>query len=228
MFWFLLSAIVGSTIAFAFVIWRKWIAPWRQIEQLVRQIGGGERPRAFLVDGGRQPQRVALALENIFTRQQELDQEIMARAAGAQTIFAAMLDGLLVVDARRRITLINETFQQLFAAREITAGAPLLDAVREATVDQMIAEALRTGEARKTELTVFHAQNNSDRHLQLSAVPMKSGNGEITGAVVLFHDITERKRTDQIRRDFVANVSHELRTPLSILRGYIETLLDSP
>jgi two-component system phosphate regulon sensor histidine kinase PhoR len=50
----------------------------------------------------------------------------------------------------------------------------------------------------------------------------------ISGAVILFHDITQLKRVDQIRRDFVANVSHELRTPLSILRGYIETLLDNP
>jgi two-component system phosphate regulon sensor histidine kinase PhoR len=50
----------------------------------------------------------------------------------------------------------------------------------------------------------------------------------VAGAVVLFHDITELKRLDQIRRDFVANVSHELRTPLSILRGYIEMLLDNP
>jgi two-component system phosphate regulon sensor histidine kinase PhoR len=57
---------------------------------------------------------------------------------------------------------------------------------------------------------------------------MGNANGEITGAVILFHDITELKRADEIRRDFVANVSHELRTPLSILRGYIETMLDDP
>ena len=50
----------------------------------------------------------------------------------------------------------------------------------------------------------------------------------MSGAVVLFHDITELKQLDQIRREFVANVSHELRTPLSILRGYIEVLLDEP
>jgi two-component system, OmpR family, phosphate regulon sensor histidine kinase PhoR len=57
---------------------------------------------------------------------------------------------------------------------------------------------------------------------------MGNDNGDITGAVVVFHDITELKRADEMRRDFVANVSHELRTPLSILRGYIETLLDDP
>src|SRR5260370_32531413 len=57
---------------------------------------------------------------------------------------------------------------------------------------------------------------------------MKDDIDLIRGAVVLFHDITQLKRVDQIRRDFVANVSHELRTPLSILRGYIETLIDNP
>src|SRR5204862_3656328 len=69
---------------------------------------------------------------------------------------------------------------------------------------------------------------DTERHVEVSAVPMKDDADLTTGAVVLFHDITQMRRTDQIRRDFVANVSHELRTPLSILRGYIETLLDNP
>jgi two-component system phosphate regulon sensor histidine kinase PhoR len=64
--------------------------------------------------------------------------------------------------------------------------------------------------------------------IELHAVATRNEAGYITGALVLFHDITELKKMDQVRRDFVANVSHELRTPLSILRGYIETLLDSP
>src|SRR4029077_10371118 len=70
--------------------------------------------------------------------------------------------------------------------------------------------------------------NRAARFLQLSAVATRTDAGEITGAVVLFHDISQLKQTDEIRRDFVANVSHELRTPLSILRGYIETLLEDP
>ena len=57
---------------------------------------------------------------------------------------------------------------------------------------------------------------------------MKNELGRTNGAVFLIHDITELKRADEIRKDFVANVSHELRTPLSILRGYIETLRDDP
>jgi two-component system phosphate regulon sensor histidine kinase PhoR len=107
-------------------------------------------------------------------------------------------------------------------------GVPLVVAVRHATLDQLVAETLLTGQATRSQLSLVDSQTHSERHIEVSAVPIKRGDDEMTGAVVLFHDITELKRLDQIRRDFVANVSHELRTPLSILRGYIETLLDEP
>ena len=228
MFWFLLCAIVGSTIAFAYIAWRKWVAPWREIERLVRQIAGGERPRTFLIDGTAQSRRVGLALENIFARQQQLDRQISEDASGTQTVLSAMKDGLLVVDSRRRIKLVNETFRKLFAPRQISTGAPLLDSVRNAQLDKLIVATLTAGEQRQTELSLLDPQNQRERWMQVSAVPMKADAGGTTGAVVLFHDITELKRADQIRSDFVANVSHELRTPLSILRGYIETLIDDP
>jgi two-component system phosphate regulon sensor histidine kinase PhoR len=139
-----------------------------------------------------------------------------------------MHDGLLVVDAAGKVAVANETFRELFSLREVAAGAPLLDAVRNAELHQLIAETLRRGESRQHELALAVPPNNSERWLQVSAVPMKNDKNGTDGAVVLFHDITELRRMDQTRRDFVANVSHELRTPLSILRGYIETLLDSP
>ena len=228
MFWFLLCATVGSTIALAYIAWRKWIAPWRQIEQLVRQIAAGDRPRTFLVDGAAQPRRIGLALENIFGRQQHLDRRISEATSGTQTVLSAMQDGLLVVDSSRRVTLVNETFRQLFAPHEISPGAPLLDTVRNSELEKLIVATLGTGEQKQTELSLLDPQNLRERWMQVSAVPMKDDVDGISGAVVLFHDITELKRTDQMRSDFVANVSHELRTPLSILRGYIETLIDDP
>jgi two-component system phosphate regulon sensor histidine kinase PhoR len=220
--------ILAVAVAFGCVAWQKWTAPWRQIEQLVRQISRGHRPRTFLVEGGRRARRISLALEDIFARQQTLNQQIAQRESGTKTILSAMHDGLVVVDAAGRVVVANETFRELFSLREVAAGAPLLDAVRNAELHQLIAETLRRGESRQHELALAVPPNNSERWLQVSAVPMKNDKNGTDGAVVLFHDITELKRVDQMRRDFVANVSHELRTPLSILRGYIETLLDSP
>ncbi len=228
MSWLLLSVTCIAFAGIALLGWRKWIAPWRHIEQLVKQIAGGERPRTFLVDGGTLAQRVGLALESIFRRQQQLNQQITGRESGTQAILGAMQDGLLVVDTRRHITLMNRPFEDLFELRDGAVGAPLLETVRHATLDRLIAETLRTGKAMQNELMLTDSKTNAEHHLEVSAVPMKDDFDLTTGAVVLFHDITQLKRLDQVRSDFVANVSHELRTPLSILRGYIETLVDNP
>ena len=228
MSWLFLGVICILFAVTAVVVWQKWVAPWRQIEQLVRQIVGNEHPRTFLVGGGPESKRVGLALENIFARQQELGRQIAGRESGTQTILRAMQDGLLVVDKSLRVTLVNQAFRKLFGLREISLGAPLLDIVRDATVDRLIEETLRTGKAMQSELVRADSKTNSERDVEISAVPINDDADLTTGAVVLFHDITQLKQTDKVRRDFVANVSHELRTPLSILRGYIETLLDNP
>jgi two-component system phosphate regulon sensor histidine kinase PhoR len=228
MWWLILGVIYILFAATAAVVWQKWIAPWRQIERLVRQIAGGERPRTFLVDGGPEPQRIGLVLETIFARQEELGRQIAGRESGTQTILRAMQDGLLVVDKSLRVTLVNQAFRKLFGLPEISLGTPLLDVVRDATVDRLIAQTLRTGKAMQSELILADSKTNSERDVEVSAVPINDDADLTTGAVVLFHDITQLKQADKVRRDFVANVSHELRTPLSIVRGYIETLLDNP
>jgi two-component system, OmpR family, phosphate regulon sensor histidine kinase PhoR len=220
--WLLLCAIIASTIALVLIAWRKWIAPWRQVEELVTQIGRGERPRSFLVHGGTQAQRIGLRLEKIFHDLTQLSKQIAKRESGMQTIFSAMHDALLVVDSNRYVILANETFRKLFALPEISEGTPLLEIVRDATLDRVIDDAFDRGGPVRTELALDGSQ------IELDAVATRNEAGEITGALVLFHDITELTKMDRVRRDFVANVSHELRTPLSILRGYIETLLDSP
>ena len=222
MSWFLLCVIVAATVAVALIAWRKWIAPWKEVEELVTQIARGERPRTFLVHDGAQAHRIGLGLEKIFHDLKQLDKQIAKHESGLQTIFSAMQDALLVVDSDRRVILTNQTFRKLFAAPEISTGAPLLEMVRDATLDRAITDAFLGGESVRSELALDGSQ------IELHAVATRNEAGEITGALVLFHDITELKKMDQIRRDFVANVSHELRTPLSILRGYIETLLDNP
>jgi len=224
MCWLILGVVCAPFAVIALVLWQKWGAPWSQIEQLVSQIARGEPPSTFLINGGAEPRRIGLALENIFARQLEL----AGRESGTQTILGAMQDGLLLVDARRQIILMNQPFEKLFGLRDPAVGVPLIEAVRHATLDELIAETLGTGETTRSELSMSDSRTHSERHIEVSAVPIKKADDEMSGAVVLFHDITELKQLDRIRREFVANVSHELRTPLSILRGYIEVLFDEP
>src|ERR1700736_447025 len=222
MFWILLFAIVGATIAIIYLIHRKWTEPWGEMERLVRQVGRGEQPPTFLIEGSNEARRASVALEDILIRQRELDRQIGERAFGQKAILSAMQDGLLVVDRQSRLALVNPAFCDLFGIGEESLGSPLLETVRDPAVQRIVGETLRQRKPGQGELMIGR------REFEMTSVPMGSDNGPATGAVVLFHDITALKRADEIRRDFVANVSHELRTPLSILRGYIETMLDDP
>src|SRR5260370_23642787 len=118
MSWVFLAVICVVFAAITLVAWRKWIAPWRHIDQLVRKVAHGERPRTFLVDGGAQARRVGLALENVFRRQEQLDQLVAGRESGTQAILVTIQDGLLVGDSGRHIALIDRTFENLFELRD--------------------------------------------------------------------------------------------------------------
>ena len=222
MSWIVIVLVCAGLGVLAFVVCRRWIAPWRQVEQVITQIDRGERPRTFLIDGSAPARRIGFKLEKILGDLEQLHSQIAKRESGMQTIFSAMQDALLLVDFNRQVILTNETFRKLFGVVEISVAMPLLEIVRNPTLEGVLTDAFAGDGPVRSELAL------DDSQLELHAVATKNQAGEATGALVLFHDITELKKMDQIRRDFVANVSHELRTPLSILRGYIETLLDSP
>ena len=225
--WVLVAAAIALLVA-AVRSWQLWVQPWRQIAAILKKISEGRRPDTFLVSGAERPHRVGLALEEIYQQQRELERRIADRASGANAVFESLSDGLLIVNERREIRFVNQTFKNLFPADEAELRGPILQVIRDPVVDRLIEAALKSGQPERGELTVTSPERIRDREMQLSAAAIRDDAGKNTGAIMLFHDVSELKQADQVRREFVANVSHELRTPLSILHGYIETLRDDP
>src|SRR5215467_803928 len=180
MWWLILCLLCVIFAVTLLVLWQRWAVPWTQVEQLVSQIVRGERPSTFLINGGRDPHRIGLTLETIFARQQELEGQIAGRESGTQTILGAMQDGLLVVDARSHVTLMNPTFEKLFGLRDPVVGVSLVEAVRHATLDQLIAETLRTGETTRSQISLVDSQTHGERHIEVSAEPIKKSGDETT------------------------------------------------
>ena len=171
MLWLFLGVVLVVfilAVVFAFLLWQKWTAPWRQIEHLVRQISRGERPRTFLVEGGKRTRRISLALENLFARQQERDQQMAQRESGTKTILSAMHDGLLVVDAGARVVLANETFRQLFSPREVILRirAILRRGAAETTDEELAAGPITIDPAR-------HAVSVEGKRVNLTSLEFK-------------------------------------------------------
>jgi two-component system phosphate regulon sensor histidine kinase PhoR len=221
MLWWTL-AIALLLAALIFFLQRHWLRPWHELEHLLTRIGRGEQPPTFLLSGTAEARRVGLALERILIRQRELDRQVTTDAAEMRAVFAALADGLLVINSAQRIRFCNPAFEKQYAARRITPGTPLLDIIRDSDAIEPIRAALAQGSTQVAELLAPDRKNQ----LQLTALPIAHEDGKVSGVVALFHDISRLKEVDEIRRDFVANVSHELRTPLSIFHGNLETLLE--
>ena len=221
MLWWTLTISLVLLVTAAFVLQRLYLRPWRELEHLLTRIGRGEQPPTFLLGGITQARRVGLALERLLARQRELDRQVSKDAAEVRAVLAALTDGLLVVDSTQHILICNPAFEKLYGQSRIATGTALLDIIRDSDVIEPIRAALDQARARVAEVTA----PDRKKQLQLTAVPITQ-NGEASGVVAVFHDISRLKQADEIRRDFVANVSHELRTPLSIFHGNLETLLE--
>jgi two-component system, OmpR family, phosphate regulon sensor histidine kinase PhoR len=153
-----------------------------------------------------------------------------AEAARQEAILASMVEGVLSVDERLRVTFCNRALARLAGGRVPPVGSPLMEFVRDTALQETLSEVIRTGQPAKRRLQIPAASTGRSFELQAAPLgtPPKSGAkpGDGTGAIAILHDITDLERLEQVRNDFVANVSHEFRTPLAAISGYAETLLD--
>jgi two-component system phosphate regulon sensor histidine kinase PhoR len=133
-----------------------------------------------------------------------------------------MVEGVLVLDSQGRVALANPRLLDLFGLHGRIEGRHPLEVIRSAPVQDVLREALASDESVPRTLEFEGADG---RVLRLHAVGFPLGDGR--AAVGVFHDVTEIRRLEAVRRDFVANASHELRTPLTAIRGFAETLLAS-
>lgn len=227
MVWFGICLVAAAGIASGYAVWRRWVAPWKDLENLCRAVVERSSPRQFLISGNPQSRSIGLALETLMNRQRELEERFREGEFSVQAVFGAMLDGVVVVDDRRRVRMMNREFRRAFGVEETELGAPLLEVIRHASIDRLVTDAIRVKEPQRESIQISRGPSEG-REMEVSAVPLVDSSPETEGAVVLFRDVTQLRQMEEIRRDFVANVSHELRTPLSIFRGYLETLLDDP
>src|SRR5437773_11411100 len=107
MHWWIVAIVLLLLVAAAFFLQRLYLRPWHELEHLLTRIGRGEQPPTFLLSGTAEARRAGLALERILIRQRELDRRIATDAAEMRAVFAALADGLLVVDPAGRIRLCN-------------------------------------------------------------------------------------------------------------------------
>jgi two-component system phosphate regulon sensor histidine kinase PhoR len=198
----------------------------RQVAEVAERYRRGDLTPPLLGYGDDELGTVARALDQSV---QDVGRRLHEQArdrSRMEAILAGMVEGVIVVDPQGRLQLINQAAQRMLHAPSPAIGRPYLETIRLPAIAELVAATLRGVTPKPLELS---PPRDDARTIIARAAPAReasstAGPTGLAGAVLVLHDITDLRRADQIRRDFVANVSHELRTPLTAIRGYVEAL----
>lgn len=172
-------------------------------------------------------QRLAQAQENAreeITQAAARQHQFAAQAsAEKEALFNSMVEGVLILGHTGRVIMANRALGNLFGLSEEITGKSILEALRVHELAALVNRVTKEHRVLGFEITL---PGMEPRVFEVNASAVLSRNGEQKGMILVFHDLTRMKRLENTRQEFVANVSHELRTPLSLIKGYIETLLD--
>ena len=208
------AAALALTVALllAFIAGRAVAAPMVSLGAAANANAAGAQSR-FPRSGIREIDNLVQALRAMHNELGERFEELQREKAGSTAIVNAMAEGIVAADARGRITIANPAARRLLGYSEGSALPELATLFRVKAAREAVEEVLLG------HVVVERAIAMDGSSVTINARPLGDG-----GAVVLLRDVTEVKRLESIRRDFVANVSHELKTPLTSISGYAETL----
>jgi len=229
---FLLSSLVSLIIVIplAYFLARSLTQPILEVTQKAIQLVSTTFGREVQVNSKDELGSLSKVIGEMGIQLRNKVEEISKEKDYLQTILRGMTEGVLVVDGRGRILMVNDALRDLLSLSSDVADKMPLELIRNAELEAAIRKAVHEGESSGLELDATASGGKTLEVNVVGILPSSKWIGkedeEGRGAIAVFHDITRLKELEKIREDFVANVSHELRTPLTTIKGYAETLLE--
>jgi two-component system phosphate regulon sensor histidine kinase PhoR len=224
---FVVFSSLGLLLSYGFS--RRLSARIKRLADFAGQVAQGIFPRNFFPKSGHDElDALERHLSRMSERISENVEQVVAEKEKASSILRCMIEGVLVLDPKGRVLVINQQAERMFHLRQggDIRGASILEVSRHPEMRDILRDVLAfdftKGPYRK------EVELDEGRWFRVNAASFRIDQSRDSGSVLVFHDITEIKQVEILRSDFVANVSHELRTPLTAIRGYAETLRQSP
>ncbi|MYL50337.1 PAS domain-containing protein [Halobacillus litoralis] len=221
------TLLLGLLVIFVigFNVFSKYIRPIRSASNVATELAKGNyKARTYeghFGEAGQLSQSINILARNL----QEMTSTKGMQENQLEAVINNMGNGLVLIDEKGYILLLNRAFLETFKGEQNDfIGHLYHDAIPYTTIHETVQKIYMFEE---TVSETFVLPVNIDRkHLEVTGAPIFSEDRKWRGVVLVFHDISELKQLEQMRKDFVANVSHELKTPITSIRGFSETLLD--
>jgi two-component system phosphate regulon sensor histidine kinase PhoR len=216
----LVAILIG--LLFSYALSNLTSKPLRDMADAAARIGQGGSKAKIPVVSKDEIGKLATVLNNMSDRIEDQVQRLSTEKQRLDTILNSMGEGVMVTAPDGVISLVNPAFHRLFAISGTVEGKRLIEISRHPDLLEAFTE---MGKPTVNELVREISLQQGDMTLFTHWVPLNVDSVK-QGIVAVFHDISDLKKAENMRRDFVANVSHELRTPVTVIKGYAETLLD--
>lgn len=221
----LLALGVAFLVALTLSIWlaHSLTRPLSDIASAARHFSSGSQPFHIKTTAQDEVGLLASTLNSMADQLRARIDELSEDRSQLLAVLTSMVEGVMVLDYRGHVLQINPALEHMFGIARVEArGRPCAELFRHQQLNDLVAAILRSRVPHEDEIVL----PLSGRCLQIEASPAGGERENEACVVVVFHDVTELRRLEKIRKDFVANVSHELRTPLTSIKGYVEALLD--
>lgn len=212
----------AATLATGFVLMRIHTSPLSTITHIAQNFARGNFTRKAESTASDEMGDLAKAINTMGTELQARTQTILDDKNKLDAIMAHMNDAIIAIDLQERIILINNAAKTMFGISNVVPDKTYLwEKIRNEKLCNLAREIIKTRATRTSEIEIHSPEK---KLLQIHLSPMQIDKNTY-GILMVFHDITELRKLENARREFVANVSHELRTPLASIKGYMETLI---
>ena len=212
------AAVLSLLISLAFS--KRSLAAIRRLSQAASRLAAGDLDARVSSRGTDEIASLAAAFNDMANEIRLMVRELREEKQKVETIFARMGEAIVVTDPAGRINLCNPAFERVFGVPcEQAHGLTVADATKSNPLDQAFRAALEGAQQTAEVRVLFPAQRI------LEATVTGITDGQTLGAVGILHDVTQLRRLEAVRREFVVNASHELQTPITAIRAMTETLL---
>lgn len=208
--------IVVVSLMFALLFSRGLVRPVRLLGVVARKVAGGDFAARVQLESHDEFRDLSDNFNYMAQQVQSLFSQLSDQKTELNTIISSLSEGLVVIDKDEKIVLCNESFSKI-AGNSVTEGDFYWEVIRESHFVELVKKAL----SNRINLAGEVAVNDIVYLCNTSYLAAKKE------LVVIFHDITELRKLEKIKKDFASNISHELRTPLSAIKGYVETMEDT-
>ena len=213
-----LIAVILLSIAFSYKLVKTIIFPVKELEKVTAKIASGELQKRAIIYNYDEIGILAQTFNEMADQLQIKIDDAIDKQDKMEAILESMDSGVIAIDNNGNIILINPYVKKLFGLKNDVIGKQ----ISEYIIDYDVLNFIRKGpEINSEEIKLFHP---TERDIRVKKAPIISENSKYIGTVIVMSDITDIKRLENMRSQFVANVSHELKTPLTSIKGFSETL----